>query len=178
VDEYLHDLDLAAAYRRAGYQPKSAEAARTAAHRLLRKVTVQAAIRKAFRARSERTEITQDYVLRRLKAEAEWRGKGSSHAARIRGIELLGRHVGLFADRPQHDHRGKVEHEMRQQKERPTAKEVLDVDVSHLTEEQQRQLLNLLDIALNPPPKEPPAARAPAVGGHPDANGTAGVKDV
>jgi phage terminase small subunit len=106
VEEYLIDRDLSAAYRRAGYKPKSLEAARTAAHRLLRNVTVWETIQAALKARSQRTKIDQDYVLHRLKDETERKGEGSSPSARVRALELLGKHLGLFVDRHEHRHGG------------------------------------------------------------------------
>jgi phage terminase small subunit len=66
VQEYLIDLNGAAAYRRAGYKVSSAESARAAASRLLRKVNVAAAVAAAMQARAERTQITQDRVVQEL----------------------------------------------------------------------------------------------------------------
>ena len=96
VAEYLIDLNGAAAYRRAGYAPKTDAAAEAAASRLLRNVKVAEAIKVAQAERSKRTEVTQDYVLTRLKREAEFDGEGSSHSARVSALKLLGDHLGLF----------------------------------------------------------------------------------
>ncbi len=60
VEEYLVDLNGAAAAVRAGYSPHTA---RSLANRLLTYVDVQAAIAEAVKRRSERTEVTQDRVL-------------------------------------------------------------------------------------------------------------------
>ena len=49
-------------------------------------------------ARAERTEITQDEVLRGLHAEAR-EDKGASHAARVQAWTQLGKHLGMFVDR-------------------------------------------------------------------------------
>ena len=96
VDEYLVDLNATQAAIRAGY---SAKTAGSIGQRLLKKVEIQTALAAAMAAREERTEITADYVLRRLKEEAELTGEGSSHSARIKALELLGKHQGMFADR-------------------------------------------------------------------------------
>ena len=96
VDEYLVDLNATQAAIRAGY---SAKTAGSIGQRLLKKVEIQAELAAAMAARGERTEITADYVLRRLKEEAELTGEGSSHSARIKALELLGKHQGMFADR-------------------------------------------------------------------------------
>ncbi|MDH2234558.1 terminase small subunit [Delftia tsuruhatensis] len=61
--EYLIDLNATQAATRAGY---SAKTAASQGERLLRNVEVAKAIQEAQAARSERTEITQDMVLREL----------------------------------------------------------------------------------------------------------------
>lgn len=61
VAEYLVDLNATAAAKRAGY---SAKTACEQASRLLANVKVQTAVQEARQARQERTEITQDMVLR------------------------------------------------------------------------------------------------------------------
>jgi phage terminase small subunit len=63
VEEYLVDLNATQAAIRAGYSAKTAE---QQGPRLLGNVEVQAAVQAAMAARSERTEITQDMVLREL----------------------------------------------------------------------------------------------------------------
>jgi phage terminase small subunit len=99
VKEYLVDLNATGAYRRAGYRAKGS-AATAGAAQILANPRVQAAVQEAFKARSERTEITADFVLRGLAAEAT---KGAHldvpNAARIRALELLGKHLGMFPDR-------------------------------------------------------------------------------
>lgn len=61
VQEYLVDLNATAAAKRAGYSEKTAC---EQAARLLANVKVQTAVQEAKQARQERTEITQDMVLR------------------------------------------------------------------------------------------------------------------
>lgn len=63
VEEYLVDLNATQAAIRAGY---SAKTANEQGARLLANVSVAAAVSEAQQARSERTEITQDMVLREL----------------------------------------------------------------------------------------------------------------
>src|SRR5207244_1024677 len=67
---------------------------------------VAVSLQAAMRDRSQRTELTQDWVLQRLQAEAQLRGEGSSHSARVRALELLGKHLALFPDRHEHRHGG------------------------------------------------------------------------
>lgn len=61
VEEYLIDLNATQAAIRAGYSEKTAH---SQGPRLLENVEVSAAVEKAIKARSDRTEITQDMVLK------------------------------------------------------------------------------------------------------------------
>ncbi|KGS94937.1 terminase small subunit [Burkholderia pseudomallei MSHR7498] len=63
VDEYLVDLNASAAARRAGYSEKTA---RVIADENLTKPDIQAAIASAMKARSARTQIDQDRIVREL----------------------------------------------------------------------------------------------------------------
>ncbi|SCU95527.1 Bacteriophage terminase small subunit [Cupriavidus necator] len=63
VEEYLIDLNATQAAIRAGYSQKTA---RQIGEQLLRKPEVQKRIAEAQKARSERTEVDVDYVLRRM----------------------------------------------------------------------------------------------------------------
>jgi phage terminase small subunit len=64
VDEYLIDLNATRAYRK--IYGVSEKVAAPAAARLLRNVKVAAAVEAALAKRSERTKVTQDYVLTNL----------------------------------------------------------------------------------------------------------------
>ena len=89
VQEYLVDLNAAQAALRAGY--KNPEIGR----QLITKNNVSSAIQEAKRARSERTEITQDYVLAKLK-EITDKPASDANDSKIKALELLGKHVGAF----------------------------------------------------------------------------------
>lgn len=67
VAEYLIDLNATQAAIRAGYSEKTAA---EQASRLLTNVKVAEAIQAAMKARSERTEINADWVLKRLARDA------------------------------------------------------------------------------------------------------------
>jgi phage terminase small subunit len=110
VDEYLIDLNAAAAYRRAGYQAKSDHVASVNAAALMAKHGIQAAIAAAQQARAQRVEITQDWVVKGLKGEAEYRGEGSSHAARVAAYKHLGEHLGMFERKLNVRHTGGITH--------------------------------------------------------------------
>ena len=99
VREYLVDLNAAGAYRRAGYAAKSDHVASVNAAALMAHHGIAAAIAEAQKARAERVELTQDYVLRGLKKEAEDHGNGSSAAARVAAYKLLGQHLGMFTEK-------------------------------------------------------------------------------
>ena len=64
VREYLVDMNATAAYKRAGYVAKG-NSAEVSAHRLLRNPKIAAAVEAAQASLAERTEITQEMVLRR-----------------------------------------------------------------------------------------------------------------
>lgn len=68
VDEYVVDLNGTQAAIRAGYAEKSAS---VEAARLLANAKVGEAVGAALKARSERTQINADWVLKRLVEEAE-----------------------------------------------------------------------------------------------------------
>ena len=62
-DEYLVDLNATQAAVRAGYTPKYAN---TNAFKLLQNTAIKEYIQKRQQDRMERTEITQDFVLKEL----------------------------------------------------------------------------------------------------------------
>jgi hypothetical protein len=96
VEEYLLDLDPGGAYRRAGYKASTDRAARNAASRLLANVGVAEAVIDAQQERAERVELTQDWVLARLRHESQLTGKDASHSARVAALKLIGLHLGMF----------------------------------------------------------------------------------
>ena len=70
VDEYLIDLNATRAYMAAYSKVKNPNVAAASAARMLRNVKVAKEIQKRMNERSERTEITQDMVLKELAALA------------------------------------------------------------------------------------------------------------
>lgn len=98
VEEYLLDLNAAAAARRAGYSEKNAD---SIAAQLLSKTKVFEAVQSAVAARSAKTEITAEYVLENLKRLSErcMSEEEFAPSAAARALELLGKHLGLFSDR-------------------------------------------------------------------------------
>ena len=124
VEEYLIDLNATKAAIRAGYSEKTAN---EQGSRLLANVSISEAIAEAKNKRAERTEITQDYVLsniqkvieRCMQQEAVQARDGSpllvegpegnlaclfefKEAGALKGLELLGKHLGMFKDKVEH----------------------------------------------------------------------------
>lgn len=114
VREYLIDLNATQAAIRAGYSPKTAY--RTGADNL-RKHQVADAIAKAQAERSERLQLTHDWVLERLvqnheramqaepvmrKERDEWVETGEyQYQGNVanKALELIGKHLGMFTEK-------------------------------------------------------------------------------
>lgn len=101
VAEYLVDLNATQAAIRAGYSEKRAS---EIGYQLLRKTTVQAAIQEAMADREKRTGVTQDRVVAELErvafAEAhDYTDADLKYANKLKALELLGRHLGMFTDK-------------------------------------------------------------------------------
>ncbi len=111
VQEYLVDFNGSAAAERAGFSHRSR--GRLAAD-LLQKPHIQAAINAALAKRAERVELTQDDVLTGIREvvqrcmqkspvldsggheTGEWKFEST---AALKGLELLGKHLGMFRER-------------------------------------------------------------------------------
>lgn len=98
VQEYLVDLNATAAAKRAGYSEKNAG---KIGPELLGKTRISAAIQEAIQRRSQRTEVTQDYVIGKLKAIADKKASDApdselKYSSQIKAIELLGKHLGAW----------------------------------------------------------------------------------
>ena len=105
VTEYLIDLNATKAAKRAGYSENSAHVTGT---KLLNIAAVRDAVERLKNARSERTGIDADWVLREAaelteKAKA---GNEPNFAAWAKGIELVGKHVSVMAFRERVEHSG------------------------------------------------------------------------
>lgn len=113
-EEYLVDLNATQAAIRAGYSEKTAYAQ---GQRLLKNVEIQKAIQDGMAARSERTQVTQDWVIQKLtenversmqsepvmqKKGNEWVETGEYQyqgSVANKALELLGKHLGMFVDK-------------------------------------------------------------------------------
>lgn len=95
VQEYLVDLNATQAAARAGY--KNAEKGR----QLVTNGNVSAAIQKAKAERQKRTEVTQDYVIEKLKEIADRPASdlpesNLKYANKLKALEMLAKHTGVF----------------------------------------------------------------------------------
>ena len=96
--EYLIDLNGTQAAIRAGYSFKTAK---VIGCNLLTKINIQDKIQKLKQARSNKTEISAEYVLTGLKQVADrcrQDDKFDSSGAN-KSLELLGKHLGLFTEK-------------------------------------------------------------------------------
>jgi len=101
--EYVIDLNATQAAIRAGY---SAKTAKEIGAQNLSKLTIQAEIQRLTADRSQRTEITADYVLQKIQSiieatSAEGESEYNPQAA-LKGCELLGKHLSMWTDKVQH----------------------------------------------------------------------------
>lgn len=96
VEEYLTDLNATQAAIRAGYSEKTAY---SQGQRLLKNVEVQKHITVAQADRSERTGVTQDYVLGIIDEAISLSRDTDNVMGFYKGAELLGKHLGMFTDR-------------------------------------------------------------------------------
>lgn len=98
VQEYIVDLNATQAAIRAGYSAKTAS---RIGPELLGKTCISEAIQKAIKKREKRTEVTQDYVIAKLREIVEKDASDGpdselKYANKIRALELLGKHTGAF----------------------------------------------------------------------------------
>ena len=97
IEEYLVDFNAAQACIRAGYNPKNAK---VIGCENLTKPNIKIAIDVALKQRSERTEITADYVLTTIRETVErCKRDPFNPSAMLKGAELLGKHLALFTEK-------------------------------------------------------------------------------
>ena len=92
-EEYLKDLNATQSAVRSGYSQKTAG---SIGQRLLKKVEIQHRISELMEERSKRTEITADKVIKELGAIAFNRNIECIGRDKIKALELIGQHIGMF----------------------------------------------------------------------------------
>lgn len=92
VKEYLIDFNATRAALEAGYSKDTAYAI---GNENLKKLEIKEAIDKAIKERSEKTDITAEYVIQGIKEVIE---NATQDSNKLKGFELLGKHLALFTD--------------------------------------------------------------------------------
>ena len=104
ANEYLIDLNATRAYKAEYTRVKNDSTAAAAAARLLKNVNVSAYIGKRMEERSKRTEVKQDDVVKELakigfaKSALLYEMEVKTND-KLKALELLGRHLGMFTDK-------------------------------------------------------------------------------
>lgn len=93
VREYLVDCNATQAAIRAGYPARSAG---QQGERLLKKDEIRELVDAAREKLVEKVETDAEWVLRRLKEEANDYSEFATHSGRIRALELVGKINGAF----------------------------------------------------------------------------------
>ena len=100
VEEYLIDLNATQAAIRAGYSEKTAK---EIGSENLTKPNIAKAIQEAQESLSNKTQLTVDIVVHGLLKEAQDYAEGSTQSARVAAWAHLGKHLGMFKDKLEHD---------------------------------------------------------------------------
>ena len=90
VLEYLKDLNATRAADRAGYAHPNVQGPQ-----LLSKPKISAAVQLELDSRLDRLRLDADWVIAKLEIEAT--NPKNSGSTRVRALELLGKHLGVFA---------------------------------------------------------------------------------
>lgn len=93
--EYVVNLNGADAARKAGYSVKTAN---VRAVQLLTTPNVQEYVQKLMTKRSDKLEITADFVLKNIVEAMECAKSEQNFNAWLKATELLGKHLKLFTD--------------------------------------------------------------------------------
>ena len=98
IREYLVDLCASKAARRAGYSVRSA---RSIGCRLLKKPQIQRKVAEAMELETQDAALRREQVIAELKAVAFSKASDASGAElkvaqKLKALELLGKHLGLF----------------------------------------------------------------------------------
>jgi len=94
--EYLIDLNATQAAIRAGYSKKTA---RTIAAQNLAKLNIAEYVQELMNKRSEKVEISSDWVLKGIKDLTDKLVGGEDPSKAYKGFELAGRHLKLFTEK-------------------------------------------------------------------------------
>ena len=96
AEEYLVDLNATAAVTRCGYKTKYPN---RIAYQLMENPAIRVAIDALRAERSKQSDVTKDFVLRKIVKTLESAEADGNHNATLRAAELLARHLGMFVER-------------------------------------------------------------------------------
>lgn len=98
VEEYIKDPNATQAAIRAGYSPKTAQ---EQSSRLLSNVMISEAIKAKRLKISEKVELSQEWVLEKLKLIVDRTTKDDTFDPKgaNKSLELIGKHIGMFSDK-------------------------------------------------------------------------------
>lgn len=104
AEEYIKDLNATQAYKRAGYKATTDIVAANNAQKLLKKYLIKSYIDKLQKERADELKIDAKYVLQHLIKMAENKSEGEyvENKDRIKCLELIGKHIGMFTDKIEH----------------------------------------------------------------------------
>ena len=104
--EYCVDLNATQAGIRAGYAPKTAG---ICCHKLLKNTKIAEYIRQNQLKRQEKTDITADWVVQKLREVVDACIVSKPDSAN-KALELLGKHLGMYIDRSEltNTHSGEI----------------------------------------------------------------------
>lgn len=96
VEEFLKDLNGTQAVLRAGYKTKHPN---RIAFQLMEKPEIRLAIDGLRAERTKNSDVTKDYVLRKIMRTLESAEQADNYNAVLRAAELLAKHLGMFVER-------------------------------------------------------------------------------
>jgi len=96
--EYLKDLNASRAVKRAGYDTKPGNENRVGSQ-LLANPGIQFALQGLMASRAEKQALDANFVINKILASIERSENGKNEQAVLRGLEMLGKHLGLFIER-------------------------------------------------------------------------------
>jgi phage terminase small subunit len=100
IEELPKDRNATQAAIRAGYSKKTAA---QIASQNLRKLHISEKVEKQEIAATKRNELTVDWVLKNLKREATRSPDDTTGGSRVKALELVGKHLGMWSDRDRED---------------------------------------------------------------------------
>jgi phage terminase small subunit len=102
AEEYIKDLNATQAYKRAGYKATSDKVASANSNKLLRNYCIKEHIEKLQQQRADIVKVDAQYVLENLIAFIEPGPEFIEVKDRIKCLELIGKHIGMFTDKIEH----------------------------------------------------------------------------